>query len=141
MTGLANSSIGQQLVLPWIETGKILELGSRILQPFYARKRTDASLWIRESFTRAGVDWALHRSEGAFFHWLWLRGLRLATRELYERLKRRKVLTVPGEYFFFGLRKNWPHRKECLRLNFAQTAETVREAVEIIAEEASKLQR
>jgi valine--pyruvate aminotransferase len=140
MTGLANSSIGQQLVLPWIETGKILELGPGILQPFYARKRMAASLWIRESFTRAGIDWAVHRGEGAFFHWLWLRGLRLTTRELYERLKRRKVLTVPGEYFFFGQRKNWSHRNECLRLNFAQAAETVREAVEIIAQEAAKFQ-
>jgi len=61
-----------------------------------------------------------YASEGGFFHWLWLQGLRFTTRELYERLKARKVLTVPGEYFFCGLGNDWPHRHECLRLNFSQ---------------------
>jgi valine--pyruvate aminotransferase len=141
VVGLANGSIGQQLVLPWIESGKILELGSGILRPFYDERSRAAVTWTREAFTAAGVDWALHASEGGFFHWLWLQGLRLTTRELYERLKARKVLTVPGEYFFFGLGNDWPHRHECLRLNFSQRPEMVREGLEIIAEEAAKVRR
>ena len=141
ITGLANGTIGQQLVLPWIESGKILELGPEILQPFYAEKSRAAAAWAREYFDAAGVDWALHANEGAFFHWLWLKNLRLTTRELYERLKLRKVLTVPGEYFFFGLETDWPHRHECLRLNFSGESETVREGYRIIAEEAAKAQR
>ena len=141
ITGLANGTIGQQLVLPWIESGKILELGSEILQPFYAEKSRAAAAWAREYFDAAGVDWALHANEGAFFHWLWLKNLRFTSRELYERLKVRKVLTVPGEYFFFGLETDWPHRHECLRLNFSGESETVREGYQIIAEEATKAQR
>lgn len=137
--GLANGSIGQQLILPWVENGKILELGPGILCPFYAQKSRAALQWAREAFTQAGVDWALHASQGAFFHWLWLRELRLTTLELYDRLKKRKVLTVPGEYFFFGLRDEWAHRHECLRLNFAQSAEVVREGLEIIAKEVASL--
>jgi valine--pyruvate aminotransferase len=141
VVGLANNSIGQQLVLPWIEDGTILELGPKILRPFYEQKSSAAADWVAESFGAVEVDWALHASEGAFFHWLWLRGLRSTTRDLYERLKARKVLTVPGEYFFFGLGEEWPHRNECLRLNFAQPAATIREALQIIAEEAAKAQR
>ena len=141
VVGLANNSIGQQLVLPWIENGTILELGPKMLRPFYAEKSAAAAAWAREAFTEASVDWALHVSEGAFFHWLWLRGLRTTTRDLYERLKARKVLTVPGEYFFFGLSNDWPHRHECLRLNFAQPAETIREALRIIAKEAANVRR
>jgi len=141
ITGLANGTIGQQLVLPWIESGKILELGSEILQPFYAEKSRAAAAWAREYFDAVGVDWALHANEGAFFHWLWLKNLRFTSRELYERLKVRKVLTVPGEYFFFGLETDWPHRHECLRLNFSGESETVREGYQIIAEEATKAQR
>ncbi len=137
VVGLANPSLGQQLILPWIENGKILELGPKILKPFYEEKSRVAETWTREFFTAAGVDWALHASEGAFFQWLWLRGLRLTSRALYERLKQRKVLTVPGEYFFFGSDDSWPHRHQCLRLNFSQRAETVREGLEIIAEEAA----
>ena len=93
--------------------------------------------WAREIFDAAGIDWAVHASEGAFFHWLWLRGMKITTRELYERLKARKVLIVPGEYFFFGLREDWAHAHECLRMNFAQPEAVVREGLRIIAEEAA----
>lgn len=138
IAGLANGNVGQQLALPWIEDGRILQLGPDLLRPFYQERSLAAQQWTREFFDAAGVDWALHVSEGAFFHWLWLRGLRIPTRELYERLKARKVLVVPGEYFFFGLDKDWPHRRECLRLNFSQPAHVVREGLRIIAEEAAR---
>jgi valine--pyruvate aminotransferase len=139
IVGLANNNLGQQLVLPWIESGKILELGPKILRPFYEEKNKLAAAWAREFFDAAGVDWAMHATEGAFFHWLWLKNLRITTRELYERLKGRKVLTVPGEYFFFGLDNDWPHRHECLRVNFSGDAETVREGYRLIAAEAAKV--
>lgn len=47
IAGLANNNLGQQLVLPWIEDGSILELGPRIIQPFYAAKRAAAAQWMR----------------------------------------------------------------------------------------------
>ena len=138
IAGLANGNIGQQMVLPLIESGEILELGPKELRPFYAEKSRMALGWIREFFTAANVDWAVHASEGAFFHWLWLRGIRITTKTLYHRLKLRKVLVVPGDYFFFGLNQEWSHRHECIRLNFSQPADIVREGLRIIAEEAGK---
>ena len=136
--GLANGNVGQQLVLPWLEDGSILQMGPKILCPFYEAKSRTAAAWAAECFDAAGVDWAIHAAEGAFFHWLWLRNLRLTSSQLYERLKSRKVLTVPGEYFFFGLAENWSHRHECLRINISQPAEVVRQGLQIIAEEAAK---
>ncbi len=136
--GLANGNVGQQLVLPLVESGEILELGPRHLVPFYEKKSHLAQEWIREFFSETKVDWALHASEGAFFHWIWLRGLKIPTRELYTRLKERNVLVVPGEYFFFGLDQDWSHRHECLRLNFSQPAHVVREGLRIIADEANR---
>ncbi len=141
IVGLANGNVGQQLALPWVESGEILEFGPKLLRPFYERKSQAAAAWTREFFDAAGVDWALHTSEGAFFHWLWLRDLSIPTRELYERLKARKVLVVPGEYFFFGLPEAWAHSTECLRLNFSQPEEAVREGLKIIAEEAAKVRK
>lgn len=141
VVGLANSSLGQELVLPWIESGRILEFGPAILKPFYEQKSQTAFAWAQAAFNSAGIDWALHASEGAFFHWLWLRGLRVSSRELYERLKARKVLTVPGEYFFFGLDQDWGHRRECLRLNFSQNPDKLRQGLEIIGEEAARVGR
>ena len=141
IAGLANGNIGQQLVLPLVESGEILNIGPRILRPFYADKSQQAQNWISEFFTAAKVDWALHASEGAFFHWLWLRDLNITTRELYQRLKCRNVLIVPGEYFFFGIDDDWPHRHQCLRLNFSQPADIVREGLKIIADEAAAARR
>lgn len=141
IVGLANGNLGQQLVLPWVESGRILEFGPELLRPFYEAKSRAAAGWAREYLNAAGVDWAMHASEGAFFHWLWLRDLNVPTRELYERLKTRKVLTVPGEYFFYGLPEDWAHRHECLRLNYSGPATMVREGLQIIAEEAARARR
>lgn len=138
ITGLANGNIGQQLVLPMVEDGSLLDLGPQVLRPFYEAQSRQAAAWAAEAFHSRGVDWALHASEGAFFHWLWLRNLSIPTRELYDRLKARQVLIVPGEYFFFGLDQDWPHSRECLRLNYAQSERTVREGLEILAEEAAR---
>lgn len=136
ITGLANGNIGQQLVTPLIESGVILELGPKILRPFYEQKSQAALAWIRETF--AEIEWSIHASEGAFFFWLWFPKLRISTRELYERLKARKVLIVPGEYFFFGLSEDWDHTRQCLRLNFALPEITVRKGLQIIAEEVRR---
>jgi len=136
--GLANGTLGQQLVLPWIESGKILELGAGMIRPFYEARSAAAMGWAQEFLNAAGVDWTMHAPEGTFFHWLWLKNLRIPTRELYERLKARKVLTVPGEYFFFGLPTAWPHQRQCLRLNFSGAPAAVRDGYQIIAEEAAR---
>ena len=70
------------------------------------------------------------------FLWLWVRDSKRTSKEIYQALKKRGVLVVPGEYFFFGLEDHdWPHRHECLRLSFAMDDNDVREGIRIIAEE------
>jgi valine--pyruvate aminotransferase len=138
VTGLANTNIGQQIVLPLLESGEVLRLSRDVIRPFYEERCRLALQWLRESF--AGVPgWSVHRVEGSFFLWLRLRNLPVTTLELYERLKSRKVLVVPGEHFFFGLSEDWPHRHECLRLNFSGPPRAVQEALAIIADEVRVL--
>jgi valine--pyruvate aminotransferase len=137
IVGLANTNIGQRLVQPMLETGELLTLSRTVLRPYYEEKSRAALGWLHEIFSAAGLDYAVHASEGAFFHWLWLRGLPISTRELYGRLKARGVLVVPGEPFFFGLAEDWPHSRECLRLNFSGAPEVVREGLRRIAQEAA----
>lgn len=67
---------------------------------------------------------------------LWIKGGRRTSREIYESLKKRGMLVVPGEHFFFGLEdEKWPHRHECLRISFAMEDSDVREGIRIIADE------
>ena len=82
------------------------------------------------------IDWSMHRSEGALFLWFWFPGLPITSQELYERLKKRGVLVIPGEYFFFGHDdQDWPHRHECIRVSYAMDEAVVRDGLRIIAEE------
>ena len=86
----------------------------------------------------AGLDCFIHKPEGAFFLWLWFRGLPITSQQLYRRLKARGVIVVPGEYFFPGLAEEWPHKYECLRMNYTSPEADVREGIRIIAEEARR---
>jgi valine--pyruvate aminotransferase len=140
IVGLANGNIGQRLVQPLIESGRILEIGRSVLRPFYRDRNHQAQRWLHDRLGERGIDYGLHASEGAFFHWLWFKRLKVTTRELYERLKQRKVLVVPGEFFFFGLREDWPHRHQCIRINFSGPPDLVREGVARIAAEAAECQ-
>jgi valine--pyruvate aminotransferase len=135
--GLANTNVGQALVLPLLRSGELMRLSREVIRPFYEERARRALAWVRESF--AGLNWAVHRAEGAFFLWLHFPGLPIATRELYQRLKRRKVLIVPGEYFFFGTERDWAHGRECIRMTFSQREEIVREGIAIIADEVRSL--
>lgn len=140
VVGLANSNIGQQIVRPLLESGEIASLTRQFIRPYYESRARHAAEWIRESF-RGQEGWSVHRCEGAFFVWLRLTGLPVTSHALYGRLKARHVLVVPGEPFFFGLREDWPHRTECLRLNFSGPEQSVREAFDIIADEVRELRR
>jgi valine--pyruvate aminotransferase len=72
-------------------------------------------------------------SEGALFLWLWLENSEKTSRELYQNLKERGVLVVPGEYFFFGdFAEDWHHRHECLLISFAMDDRDLREGLRII---------
>lgn len=140
VSGLANPTLGQQIVLPWLEDGSLLTMGEQWIRPFYDARRRKARVWLEAAFAAVDIPWAIHADEGAFFHWLWLPNLRLTSREFCQRLKQREVLTVPGEYFFYGLAEEWPHRHQCLRLNYSGPEDVVREAIEIIAQEAAHWQ-
>ena len=133
---LSCGTLGQMLTLPLIQSGKILSISRDIVQPYYRKKSITAQQWIHEAF--AGQDYGVHKSEGAIFLWLWCKNLSITTKELYEILKKRKVLVIPGKYFFYGFDEPWNHRDQCIRINYAQPADDVRRGIEIIAEETAR---
>jgi valine--pyruvate aminotransferase len=135
IAGLSNPNIGQQIVLPLVKSGEILSLSREVIRPFYQEKCRLAREAAMEAFGD-DIDWYMHRSEGALFLWLWFPGLPITCQELYERLKKREVLVIPGHYFFFGHDDpNWQHRHECIRVSYAMDESVVREGLRIIAEE------
>jgi valine--pyruvate aminotransferase len=134
VTGLANGNFGQTIARPLIEDRSILTLSREVVRPYYLKKRDLALNAVAEFFPN-DIPYAIHESGGSMFLWLWMRGTKRTSREMYEALKARGVLVVPGEYFFFGLEDDWSHRHECLRISFAMAEDDVRAGLRIIAEE------
>ncbi|MES2658774.1 MAG: valine--pyruvate transaminase [Verrucomicrobiota bacterium] len=139
IAGLSNPNIGQQITLPLIQSGEILKLSREVVRPFYQAKCALARQAAKEAFGE-DIEWFMHVSEGALFLWFWFPGLPITSQELYERLKKREVLIIPGHHFFFGHDdENWPHRHECIRVSYAMDEAVVRDGLRIIAEEVRGL--
>ena len=138
IAGLSNPNIGQQITLPLIQSGEILRLSRDVIRPFYQDKCKLARQAAMNAFGD-DVEWFMHRSEGALFLWFWFPGLPITSQELYERLKKREVLVIPGQHFFYGHSDAaWQHQDECIRVSYAMDESIVRSGLVIIAEEVRR---
>jgi len=133
---LAPGGIGTGIVADQVRSGEIIRIGREIIRPFYEGKAKAALEQIHACFE--GVEYHVHKPEGAFFVWLWFPNLPITSHLLYERLKQRDVLIIPGHYFFPGLRESWPHANECIRVNYAQDHRIVAGGIRAIAEEVKR---
>ncbi len=128
---LAPGNFGAFMALDLMRSGDVIRLSREVIRPHYHRKAMAALDAIRAEM--AGLNIRVHKPEGAFFLWLWFEGLPISSQQLYERLKQRGVLVVPGHYFFPGLSDPWRHREECLRMNYAPDDDAVRRGIRLIA--------
>ncbi|EAQ53206.1 MULTISPECIES: valine--pyruvate transaminase [Vibrio] len=133
---LAPSSVGPAIANHMIEKGDLLRLSSEVIKPFYKEKSLRAVELLQEAID--DPRFRIHKPEGAIFLWLWFDELPITTMELYDRLKARGVLIVPGEYFFIGQEDEWDHAHQCLRMNYVQDDEAMQKGIAIIAEEVKK---
>lgn len=148
IAALASGSLGQVLAEGLIRSREMLTLATERVRPFYRGKSLEAQGWIREFWQ--GREWRLHRSQGAIFLWMLLPDLAVSSMDLYHALKKRGVVVVPGEYFFFGRDngseeetawKRHPHRERCIRINYSRPGPEVREGLRIIAEVSDTLRK
>jgi valine--pyruvate aminotransferase len=134
---LAVGSVGPVLAQSLVETGAIMQLSREVIRPYYETKAMQAVDWCLEALE--GVDFHIHKPEGALFLWLWFPGLPVSSEELYQRLKQRGVLVIAGQHFFPGLQQDWAHSRECIRVAYSQDDQVVREGIEIIGDELRRI--
>ena len=135
---LAPESVGPALAYDLVRSGKVTEISRTLIRPYYEEKAQRAIALLHEELT--GVDYYIHKAEGAIFLWLWFPGLPVTSQELYRRLKQRGVLIIPGQYFFPGLDDDpWPHKQECIRMTYSMDDDVVRDGIKIMAEEVKAL--
>jgi len=133
---LAPGGMGAAIAMDLVRTGEIINLSRNVITPYYQQKAKGTLEQVYKELD--GIDFHVHKPEGAFFLWLWFPNLPITTGELYERLKARGVLIVPGHYFFPGLKEDWRHKNECIRVNYSQDEEIVAAGIKIIADEVRR---
>jgi len=130
---LALGSFGPALAFDMVNTGEITQLCQSVIKPFYLKKAERAISLFQQEFE--GIEYYIHKAEGAIFLWLWFPDLPISSQDLYSRLKERGVLVLPGHYFFPGHDTDWRHKHECIRVTYSMNDDIVREGIRIIAEE------
>jgi valine--pyruvate aminotransferase len=137
ITNLAPGSIGAALALDLLQNDELIQMCHSDIRPFYAAMAERAVNWFNEAM--GDSPGLAHKPEGAFFLWLWFPELPINSQQLYERLKARGVIIVPGHHFFPGLGDtDWPHRHECIRVSYAQPEAHVQRGMQIIAQEVKR---
>jgi len=132
---LASNNPGVEVIRRLIEDKQLSQISKQIITPYYKQKSDNAKSYFKK-YMNDDIPYSLHVNEGAIFFWMWLKDFPITTYELYNRLKKRNVIIVPGKYFFPGFEKNdWKHKDECIRLAYAQDDKQVEGGIRIICEE------
>jgi valine--pyruvate aminotransferase len=111
-----SSRYGQAIAAQAIASGALAEISTQVIRPYYQDKFTVVETSLDQAMPQ-DIPWFLHRGEGAIFAWLWLQDLPITDWEFYQQLKQVGVIVVPGSSFFPGLREDWPHKQQCVRIS------------------------
>lgn len=133
ITSLAPGGIGPVIANQLIKDNLLIPLCNELILPFYQKRSQLAVQLLRQAIDDSRLN--IHKPEGSLFLWLWFEGLRITTGELYERLKRKGLLVIPGKYFFPGQAEPTRHAESCIRMNYVQSEEELQKGIEILATE------
>ena len=137
ITCLSPNNIGAGLLTRLIDDKRILQLRDQHIRPFYQRKMRHALSLAQKIFHDLPVY--IHKPEGAFFLWLWFKGLPVTSKVLYQRMKAKKVYIIPGENFFTDIESEWEHQYQCIRVSYALSDEKLEKGLNAIAQEVALL--
>ena len=127
-----SARFGQALATKAINSGELAQLSNEVVRPFYQNKLEQIKTACQH-YLNPDLPWYLHECQGGMFAWLWLENMPITDQELYNKLKERNVIVVPGSGFFPGLREDWQHSHECIRLSLTSSTESIVEGVKILS--------
>ncbi len=140
---LAPSNLGPALAKSLIRSGDLLPLMEHTIKPFYESQLQQTLSYLLqgiEGLQLKNSPLKIHKPEGAFFLWLWLQDLPITSQALYERLKEKGLLVLSGHHFFQPLDDpQWVHQHQCLRVNFCQPMDKIKQGIDLLLEETAAL--
>lgn len=132
------SRYGQAIAARAINSGTLGDIAANVIRPFYQQKFAVLESTLEASMPQ-DLPWFLHRGEGAIFAWLWLQDLPIKDWEFYQELKKVGVIVVPGSTFFPGLKEEWPHKHECLRISLTGSDQEIITGMQRLAKVAEQV--
>lgn len=133
ITSLAPGGVGPVIVDQLIKENLLIPLCNETILPFYQKRSQLAVRLLRQAIDDTRVN--IHKPEGSLFLWLWFEDLPITTSALYERLKRKGLLVIPGKYFFPGQVEPGRHAESCIRMNYVQSEDELQRGINILADE------
>lgn len=133
ITSLAPGGTGPAIVNQLLRDQLLLPLCHDLILPFYRDRAQTTIDLIQSEIDDKRLH--IHKPEGALFLWLWFEGLKITTSELYQRLKQKGLLVVPGKYFFPGQDNISDHGESCIRINYVQSEQDIKKGIKILANE------
>jgi len=127
-----SSRYGQAIAALAISSGKLAQIAENVIRPHYRQKIKVLEDTLDAAMPQE-IPWYLHQGEGAIFGWLWLKDLPMTDWEFYQELKQVGVIAVPGSSFFPGLKEDWQHKQQCLRISLTATEAEIAEAMKRLA--------
>ena len=132
------SRYGQAIAARAINSGALVDISEHVIKPFYQNKFTVLESAL-DKYMPSDLPWFLHRGEGTIFAWLWLKDLPISDWDFYQQLKLLGVIVVPGSIFFPGLRDNWEHKNQCLRISLTGSNQEIDTAMSSLARVVSQV--
>ncbi|QYX34252.1 valine--pyruvate transaminase [Sphaerospermopsis torques-reginae] len=136
--GIHSSRYGQAIAARAIESGALADIAENVIRPFYQQKFEVLESTLAAAMPK-NLPWFLHRGEGAIFGWLWLQDLPITDWEFYQELKKVGVIVVPGSGFFPGLKEEWEHKHQCLRISLTGSDEEITIGMQRLAKVAEQV--
>jgi len=131
------SRYGQAIAALAINSGALAEISINVIRPFYQQKFDVLETTLEQAMP--DIPWFLHRGEGAIFAWLWLKDMPITDWEFYQQLKQENVIVVPGSSFFPGLKEDWIHKQQCLRISLTASNEEIAIGMQRLAKVAKQV--
>lgn len=129
---LHSSRYGQAIAARAIASGALADISIKVIRPYYQSKLDVLETTLDQAMPDS-LPWFLHRGEGAIFAWLWLQDLPITDWEFYQQLKQAGMIVVPGSPFFPGLREEWPHKQQCIRISLTATDQEIETGMQRLA--------
>ncbi len=135
-----SSRYGQAIAARAIASGELARASATVIRPYYQNKFNVLETALDAAMPQ-DVPWHLHLGEGAIFAWIWFDQLPCTDWELYQRLKQRGIIVVPGNAFFPGIREDWAHTHQCIRISLTAEDREITTAMGRLAELVREIYR